>query len=98
MHALSRISSTLPQRRGSQTAQDRSPAAPGHASPGLNTILAVREHAPAEIGELDAEIRSLHCRLVAAHARKRLLEALLAVIREADAATPPGPASMSVVR
>jgi hypothetical protein len=51
----------------------------------LNTILAVREHAPTEIGELDAEIKQLHHRLAAAHARKQLLEELLAVIEEADA-------------
>jgi hypothetical protein len=64
---------------------------------GLNTILAVREHAPAEIEELETEIRHLHQKLGAAYARKRLLEQLVLAIREADAerATQPG---MTVVR
>ena len=51
----------------------------------LNTILAEREHAPAEIAELESEIHQLHHRLAPAHARKHLLEELLSVIEEADA-------------
>lgn len=64
---------------------------------GLNTILAVREHAPAEIEELEIEIGHLHQKLGAAYARKRLLEQLVLAIREADAerAAQPG---MAVVR
>ena len=67
------------------------------ASPTLNTILAVREHAPAEIDELETEIQTLHHRLGVAYARKRLLEQLLAVIRRADAERPASP-GMAVVR
>ena len=55
------------------------------ATAALNTILAVREHAPVEIQELEAEIHALHNRLSVSHARKRLLEQLLDVISEADA-------------
>jgi hypothetical protein len=67
-------------------------------APALNTILAVREHAPAEIDELDAEIKSLHHRLGTAYARKRLLEQMLAVIRQADAECPAPPSGMAVMR
>lgn len=68
------------------------------AATGLNTILAVREHAPNEISELETEIRHLHQKLGAAYARKRLLEQLLSVINEADAACATQPAGMTVVR
>ena len=71
------------------------------AAPALNTILAVREHAPAEIDELDYEIRLLQHRLGVAHACKRLLERLLDVISQADGervAPPAGTAVVSVVR
>jgi hypothetical protein len=75
-------------------------AAPPFAPPAaaLNTILAVREHAPAEISELEAEIAALQQRLVQAAARKRLLEQLLETIQRSDddAATRPG--GMRVVR
>ncbi|HKS06271.1 MAG TPA: hypothetical protein VJR92_08170 [Gemmatimonadaceae bacterium] len=65
---------------------------------GLNTILAVREHAPAEIEELETEIRHWHQKLGAAYARKRLLEQLLVVIHEADAERAAQPVGMAVVR
>ena len=68
------------------------------ATSALNTILAVREHAPAEIQELETEIHALHNRLAVSHARKRLLEQLLHVISEADAGQPPRQAGMTVVR
>jgi hypothetical protein len=71
-------------------------AAPAVAA--LNTILAVREHAPAEIRELEAEIHALHGRLAVSHARKRLLEQLLCVIAEADAEPSPRQPGMAVVR
>ena len=67
-------------------------------APTINTILAVREHAPAEIDELETEIQALHHRLGAAYARKRLLEQLLAVIKQADAERPAAPTGMAVVR
>jgi hypothetical protein len=67
-------------------------------APALNTILAVREHAPAEIDELETEIQALHHRLGAAYARKRLLEQLLAVIKQADAERPGAQSGMAVVR
>jgi hypothetical protein len=57
------------------------------AAPAINTILAVREHAPAEIEELSVLIQTLHHRLGVAYARKHLLEKLLTVIHEADGAT-----------
>jgi hypothetical protein len=66
-------------------------------APALNTILAVREHAPAEIEELETEILQLHQKLGVAYARKRLLEQLLNVIRNADAENPPRTA-MAVMR
>lgn len=68
------------------------------ATPAINTILAVREHAPAEIDELEGEIQQLHHRLGVAYARKRLLEQLLSVIRAADAENPPSRPGMSVLR
>jgi hypothetical protein len=68
------------------------------AASALNTILAVREHAPAEIQELEAEIHALHHRLAVSHARKRLLEQLLTVIADADAAHAPRQPGMAVVR
>lgn len=67
-------------------------------APALNTILAVREHAPAEIDELETEIQALHHRLGTAYARKRLLEQMLAVIRQADAERPAAPSGMAVLR
>jgi hypothetical protein len=57
---------------------------PTPVAPAINTILAVRDHAPGEIEELTAEIQQLHQRLGVAYARKRLLEQLLNVIREAE--------------
>ena len=71
---------------------------PAPVAPALNTILAVREHAPAEIDELESEIQNLHHKLGAAYARKRLLEQLLAVIRQADAERPAAATGMAVVR
>lgn len=71
------------------------PAVTPPPAPALNTILAVREHAPAEIRELESEIATMQSRLAAAHARKRLLEELLRVITSAE--TPPNP-GMTVVR
>lgn len=68
------------------------------AAPSLNTILAVREHAPAEIEELEAEIQNLHYKLGAAYARKRLLEQLLSTIREADADRIKAPNGMAVMK
>jgi hypothetical protein len=68
------------------------------AASGLNTILAVRDHAPAEIDVLDAEIRALKERLAYACARKRLLEQLLAVIHQADAGWPSPCTPMTVVK
>ena len=68
------------------------------AASGLNTILAVREHAPAEIEELDVEIRHLHQKLGSAYARKRLLEQLLLVIHEADAERAAQSPGMAVLR
>lgn len=70
----------------------------GVVVPALNTILAVRDHAPAEIEELDALIQSLHHRLGVAYARRRLLEQLLAVIRDADAGGAAAIPGMAVVR
>jgi hypothetical protein len=64
----------------------------------INTILAVREHAPAEIAELEMEIQNLHRRLGVAYARKRLLEQLLAVIRRSEADSASMPDGMSVMR
>jgi hypothetical protein len=64
-------------------------------APAINTILAVREHAPAEIDELNALIQNLHHRLGVAYARKHLLEQLLTVIHESDGNRAPG---MSIVR
>ena len=63
----------------------------------LNTILAVSEHAPAEISELAEEIRALHHRLGVAHARKKLLERLLEVIQQSDEESAPH-SGMSVMR
>ena len=68
------------------------------AASALNTILAVREHAPAEIEDLETEIHALQNRLTVSHARKRLLEQLLNVIAEADTEQPPRQAGMAVVR
>jgi hypothetical protein len=67
-------------------------------SPSLNTILAVREHAPPEIEELEQEIEALHARLAVAHARKRLLEELVRVINSADADRALTQSGMAVVR
>lgn len=67
-------------------------------APAINTILAVREHAPAEIVELEAEIQALHQRLGVAYARKRLLEELLDVIRGADAKGSTPQTGMAVMR
>lgn len=71
---------------------------PTQVAPVLNTILVVREHAPAEIEELESEIRILHAKLGAAYSRKRLLEQLLSAIREADAAGPAPQSGMAVLR
>jgi hypothetical protein len=49
----------------------------------INTILAVQEHAPAEILELEAIISTLQLKLNIAYARKRLLEQLVETIRDA---------------
>jgi hypothetical protein len=78
------------------TASQRTGATP--TVPGLNTILAVRDHAPAEIEVLESEIRVLKERLAYACARKRLLEQLLAVIQQADAGWPSPCAPMTVVK
>ena len=75
---------------------DRSRAVP--VTPALNTILAVREHAPGEIEELELEIQGLHHRLGVAYARKRLLEQMLSVIQKADAEQPTLHAGMAVMR
>ncbi|HYV95857.1 MAG TPA: hypothetical protein VE967_00225, partial [Gemmatimonadaceae bacterium] len=71
------------------------------SSPGpiLNTILLVREHAPAEIEELASEIQTLNQRLAAAHERKHVLEQLLAVVRDAEPhVARTTPAAITVVR
>jgi hypothetical protein len=73
-------------------------ANPTPVAPGLNTVLAVREHAPAEIEELETEIQHLHEKLGVAYARKRLLEQMLSVIREADAERPVLQSGMAVVK
>jgi hypothetical protein len=78
-----------------------STTASGPAVPALNTILAVREHAPNEIAELEGEIRALQERLGAAYARKRLLEQMLHVIHQAEAAAraaPTAPERKTVMR
>ena len=67
------------------------PAQVSPVVPALNTILAVRDHAPAEILELEQTIVTLRQRLDVAYARKRLLEQLVAVIRDADPATQHSP-------
>jgi hypothetical protein len=74
------------------------PSTPALGAPTLNTILAVREHAPAEIEELETEIQTLHYKLGAAYARKRLLEQLLEVIRESDADRTRLQSGMSVLK
>lgn len=78
--------------------QVRTPTSPMPlVGPSINTILAVREHAPSEIVELETEIRSLHVRLHAAHARKQILEELVAVIERAETERMGG-TGLSVVR
>jgi hypothetical protein len=72
--------------------------APAPVPSAINTILAVREHAPAEIEELELEIQNLHRKLGAAYARKRLLEQLVAVIAQAETDAAALPNGMSVLR
>lgn len=82
----------------SETAVPERPATPAPVPSAINTILAVREHAPAEIDELEMEIQTLHRKLGAAYSRKRLLERLLNVIREAESEAAAQPGGMSVMR
>lgn len=91
-----RLVSTESSRQVSRVTAITPPPAPAPVvAPAINTILAVREHAPAEIEELNAQIQSLHHRLGAAYARKHLLEQLLACINESDNTRSPG---MSIVK
>jgi hypothetical protein len=82
----------------SEPATPERPVTPAPVPSAINTILAVREHAPAEIAELEMEIQNLHRRLGVAYARKRLLEQLLAVIRRAEADASSMQGGMSVMR
>jgi hypothetical protein len=83
---------------GRAEAGNTPPEAPHNVGPGINTVLAVREHAPAEIDELELQIKSLHHRLGAAYARKHLLERLVAVIREADGLHTAAQPGIAIVR
>ena len=82
----------------SESATPERPVAHAPVPTAINTILAVREHAPAEIAELEMEIQNLHRRLGVAYARKRLLEQLLGVIRRAEADSAGLQGGMSVMR
>lgn len=74
------------------------PVTPAPVPSAINTILAVRDHAPAEIEELELEIQALHRKLGFAYARKRLLEQLLCVIRQSEADASLQQGGMSVMR
>ena len=56
----------------------------GPVGPVINTIRAIKDHAPAEIAELEGTIQVLRKRLSMALARKNLLEELVAVIADAE--------------
>jgi hypothetical protein len=82
----------------SEPATPERPVTPAPVPSAINTILAVREHAPAEIEELELEIQALHRKLGVAYARKRLLEQLLVVIRQSEADSASLQGGMSVLR
>jgi hypothetical protein len=88
-------------QRATQRPEAPPPERPVTAAPvpsTINTILAVREHAPAEIEELEMEIQNLHRRLGVAYARKRLLEQLLSVIRQSESDHAAQQGGMAVMR
>lgn len=59
-----------------------SPSAQGVST--INTVLAVRDHAPNEIAELDEEITALLARLTVARAKRAMLQDLLAITQSQE--------------